>query len=356
MKNTYFSLLVICAVLIILSACVQEEIVSPQLDDGTNSLLPPIPDQINGPFIIEGANILKNGEIVNYKGVNAMQTFGLVNPDLMNEWKIQIVREFIGNLREQPIDGSPILASDNVWYHPLQIIVDQNRANNKITILCPFGWVDNNGQQSLLTGLNPSTQPFYESYKVKMKQIAKHFKNQPDVWIQLWNEPYHWNNENGYGHELWLKDMKELVDNLRWVDGFQNIIIVPGNEQGQSEDVIVLKGNELIENRFNLLFDLHAYEKWLVNTSEEQLVARIENLKNKNIAFIMGEVGVQNVGGVMPIEPLLNAAKLTDITVLAWLWNQNTHYNNALLNDDGQPNAREMNNYWGERYRKFLHD
>lgn len=350
------SLLAICAILVILSACNPEETVSPQLDDEPNSLIPPIPDQIKGPFAVEGADLLKNGEIVNYKGVNAMQTFGLEDAELMSEWNIQIAREFIGNLREQPLDGGPILASDGVWYHPLQDIVDQNRANNIITILCPFGWVDNSGQQTLLTGLNPSSQSFYERYKAKMKQIAEHFKDQPDVWIQLWNEPYHWNNENDYSHELWLNDMKEMVDNLRWVDGFHNIIIVPGNEQGQSEDAVVVKGNELIEKRFNLLFDLHAYGKWLVNTSEKQLVARIERMKNKNIPFIIGEVGVQSVGGVMEIEPFLNAAKSTDITVLAWLWVRNTDYNNALLNDDGEPNSRGINNYWGDRYKAFLHD
>ena len=57
-----------------------------------------------------------------------------------------------------------------------------------------------------------------------MKTIAEHFKNQPDVWIEVWNEPYHWNNENEYTNDLWLKDMKDMVDNLRWVEGFQNII------------------------------------------------------------------------------------------------------------------------------------
>lgn len=356
MKNNNLLSIFIFVVLIILSSCGQDKAVNTQLNDELDSNIPPIPGQINGPFTVKEANLLKNSEIVNYKGVNAMQTFGLDNAELMSEWNIQIVREFVGNLREQPIDGDPILASDDVWYHPLQNIVDQNRANNIITILCPFGWVDNSGQQTLFTGLNPSSQPFFDSYKIKMKQIAEHFKDQPDVWIQLWNEPYHWNNENGYSHKLWLNDMKEMVDNLRWVDGFHNIIIVPGNEQGQSEDAVVAKGSELMEKRFNLLFSLHAYEKWLVSKSEDQLVDRIGSIKNKDIPFIIGEVGVQNVGEVMEIEPFLNAAESTDITVLAWLWDKNTEYNNALLKDDGQPNSKEINNYWGDIYRAFMHD
>jgi len=343
----------ITVLLIVVTACNQDNPIIP-IEDGHNLEIPPLPDELLGPYQIEDAKLLKNNETVFYKGVNTMQTYGLVNPDLMNEWNIEIIREFIGNLREQPIDGAAIKASDNVWYHPLQKIVDQNRANNKITILCPFGWVNNTGQRTLLTGLFPSAQPFYEGYKLKMKQIAEHFKNQPDVWIEVWNEPYHWNNENGYSHELWLRDMKDMVDNLRWVEGFQNIILVPGNEQGQSENAIIANGNELLEGRYNLLFDLHAYEKWLLNTNEEDLVTKIENLKNKNFAFIIGEVGVQNVGEVMPVQHFLNAASISEVCVLAWVWNQNSNDNNSLLTNDGLPNSNASNNYWGAKYKDFL--
>lgn len=189
---------------------------------------------------------------------------------------------------------------------------------------------------------------------MKMKTIAEHFKNQPDVWIEVWNEPYHWNNENEYTNDLWLKDMKDMVDNLRWVEGFQNIILVPGNEQGQSENVIIAKGKELLQGRYNLLFDLHAYEKWLLNRSEDELISKIENIKNKDFAFIIGEVGVQNVGELMPVQHFLNAASITNVSVLAWLWNQNSQDNNALLTDDGLPNGTASNNFWGTKYKYLL--
>jgi len=349
MKTIKFLLIVILAECLALSACDKQEV-------NPDPIFPSIPTQIKGPFTVEGADILKNGEPVSYKGVNAMQTFGLANPDLMKEWNIEISREFIGNLREQPISGSPILASDETWLHSLQSIVDQNRSKNIITILCPFGWVANNGQQTLFTGLNPSSQPFYEAYKLKMKQIAEHFKDQTDVWIEVWNEPYHWNNENGYSHELWLKDMEEMVDNLRTVNGFHNITIVPGNEQGQSENAIIAKGENLIEDRFNILFDLHAYEKWLVNTDESQITSRMANLRNMNIPFIIGEVGVQNVGDVMEVSHFLSAVRTADISVMAWVWIQNSQYTNALLNSNGQPNSSETNNYWGETCKEFLQE
>ncbi|GHB47693.1 hypothetical protein GCM10008106_30650 [Mongoliitalea lutea] len=287
-------------------------------------------------------------------GANTMQTFGLADPLLMKEWNLKIVREFIGNVGEQPIDGYPILGSDNKWYHSLQRIVDQNRSQNIITILCPFGWVNSNGEQILLAGLNPSEQSFYIAYKAKMKEIAEHFKDQTDVWIQVWNEPYHWNNENGYTHERWLRDMSEMVDNLRWVNGFHNLIIVPGNEMGQSESAILSHGKKLTEKRFNIAFDLHAYEKWLVNTNEDQLKERLASIKSNNIPFIFGEVGVQNVGDVMEVNHFLNAAKSYGVPVLGWLWVQNSQYNNALLNEQGEPNSSPSNNHWGEVYKNFL--
>lgn len=349
MKN-YFLLLVLCPLIIL--SCGEDDQVNPN----TDGQLPPVPAVLDGPYTIEGASILKSGLPVHYKGVNSLQTFGLGNADLMNEWKVEIVREFIGNLREQPISSDAIQASDGVWYHGLQKIADRNRANNKITIFCPFGWVDEAGQQQLFTGLNPSDQPFYEVYKQKMKDIAEQFKDQPDVWIEVWNEPYSWNNSNGYSHERWLDDMQDMVDNLRWVDGFQNIILVPGNEQGQSENALFAKGEALLEGRYNILFDLHAYEKWLVNSTKEEIMGRLQAIGDKEFAFIMGEVGVQNVGEVMPVQHFLDAAQATNTSTLAWLWNLNSEDKNALLTDNGQANATTDNNFWGTKYRDFLND
>ena len=48
-------------------------------------------------FKVEGSQILKENLPVFYKGVNALQTYGLGNAELMDQWNIEIVREFIGN-------------------------------------------------------------------------------------------------------------------------------------------------------------------------------------------------------------------------------------------------------------------
>lgn len=336
--------------LLLASSCSSEEGLPKQTDFG----IPPVPKGPIRPFHVEGGSLHYQGLPATYSGVNAMQTFGLVNQAKMTEWKVEIVREFIGNLREQPIQGAALQASDGKWYHSLQKIVDQNRAYNRITIFCPFGWVDEVGKATLFTGLNPSAQPFYTAYRSKMQAIAEQFKNQPDVWLEVWNEPYTWNNQQGYTHDLWLKDMADMVDNLRRVEGFQNIILVPGNEQGQSEAAVMAKGAELLAGRYNLLFDLHAYEKWLQNTNVAQIVSRLQALKKANFAVVIGEVGVFNAGNDLDPSVFLAAAKQTEVSVMGWLWNQDSSYKNALLTNEGSPNATPANAFWGKKFLDFL--
>lgn len=314
------------------------------------------PTERNGllkQYSVEGYNLMENDKPRSFRGVNTMQTFGQTSPELMEQWGIEVSRVFIGNLGEQPIEGSPVLGSDGKWYHSLEDIVTQNRKHQQVTILCPFGWV-NQGDQTLFTGLNPLEQSFYPSYSAKMQAIASHFAGQSDVWIEVWNEPFHWNNQNNYSHELWLETMTILIDNLREVEGFSNIILIPGNEQGQGEEVILLHGYYLSQKYQNLVFDIHAYEKWLVDQENHQIQNRILALRNNKLPFIFGEIGVQNTSEVLPVEFFLTVADQMDVSVLAWLWNRNSEDKNALLTNEGQPHATLDNNFWGERFYNFL--
>lgn len=304
-------------------------------------------------YSIEGEDILYKGEQVHLKGVNALHSFGLEELELMDSWNIEIVREFIGNLREQPITGGAIQGSDGKWLHPLEQIVEKNRSHGKVTILCPFGWVNQQGDLKLFTGLNPSDQDFYEDYKTKMRSIADHFAGQHDVWIEVWNEPYHWNNENGYTHQKWLDDMREMILNLRSVNGFNSIIVIPGNEQGQGESALLEKGQELISKQQNILFDIHAYEKWLVNNSETEIIDRLNGIKTLELAFIVGEVGVINVSELMNPLAFLNATQQSGVSTLAWLWKRESGDQNALLTEDDIPNDNN-NNRWGSTFKEYL--
>jgi mannan endo-1,4-beta-mannosidase len=72
----------------------------------------------------------------------------------MNPWNIDIAREFIGNIKETPLTGNAVQDSNGSYLYSLQRIVDDNRVNKRITILCAFGW---NGQNTTeFTGKSPT--------------------------------------------------------------------------------------------------------------------------------------------------------------------------------------------------------
>ncbi|GHB27977.1 hypothetical protein [Mongoliitalea lutea] len=55
-----------------------------------------------------------------------------------------------------------------------------------------------------------------------MKQIVKHIKDQTEVWIQVWYEPYHWDNAHGYSHTLWLKELNDNYWGKTYKEFLQN--------------------------------------------------------------------------------------------------------------------------------------
>ncbi len=305
----------------------------------------------NNRFEISGHELLDNGEARTFKGVNTLQTFGLTDTEKLTNWNVQIVREFIGNLREQPIFGEPIQTEDGTWLHSLQRIVEQNRTLGLITILCPFGWTTEEGDHTLLTGLNPREQSFFPSYINQLSKIATHFAGEEDVWIELWNEPYHWNNENNYSHDLWFSDMQFMIRKLRENKEFTNIIVVPVCEQGQSEEVLFQKGKQLLNEHNQILFDIHAYEKWLTNSAT--ISSRMNSLRDHNFPIIFGELGVKNIGSLMYTEEFLLWANTYEVNVIAWLWKYDSQDQNALLTEEGEPNNQNNRN-WGSNFYHFL--
>ena len=112
------------------------------------------------------------------------------------------------------------------------------------------------------------------------------------------------------------------------------------------------KGQELIQGRSNILFDLHAYEKWLINTPLTSIETRITNLKAKNFAVMFGEVTPMNAGTLMNPADFLKAARRQNITTTAWLWKWNGADPDALLDSTGNPNNNNNNN-WGNQFQAF---
>ncbi len=282
-----------------------------------------------------------------FAGANVLHVYG-GNSDAMLSWRVGIAREFIRNLNDQPVTGGAIYSqTSKAYFHSLRSIVSDNRRNGLVTILCPFGW-----DTVEVLGMNPSQQPFYADFKTRMRAIAYEFRNEPDVWLEVWNEPYWWEGGRGFTPALWLSDMADMVDNIR-AAGNQNIVLVPGGETGQSEEVILAQGPALLKGRSNILFDLHAYEKWLLGASQASLTARMQALKGVGAAVIFGETSPYNAGAQMDVRPLLNAAVAERIGVLAWVWKDDETDRASLRTTGGQPNDAG-NGGWGTTFRAYL--
>ncbi|MEC4003762.1 cellulase family glycosylhydrolase [Flavobacterium sp. SUN052] len=301
---------------------------------------------------IEQYNI-QGSKIYNYKnpiqliGANALHVFGGTSND-MNSWNLDIVREFIGNCNEVPLSGSAIQSNSGTWLYSMQSLVDANRANNKITIFCSFGWDGTSATE--FTGKNPTQTFWYNDYKMKLQQWATHFKDQKDVWIEVWNEPYTYDGSDNATDVTWETDMNELVSVVR-TTGNKNIILVPCAKQGQDESVLINKGTAFLQNKSNVLFDIHAYERWLL-VSNAEIDSRLQNLKSKNLPVFFGEVAPVNAGVLMNPSYFLSALHSNGISVTAWLWKYEATDKDALLTSDGMPNNTSNNN-WGSLYKNL---
>jgi mannan endo-1,4-beta-mannosidase len=211
-------------------------------------------------YTISGTKIFNNNLEVQLIGVNAFHVFSPRGSD-MNSWKIDVSREFVGNMQQQPISGNIIQDSTGALLYPLQTIVDSNRVNKRITILCPFGW--NGLPATVFSGLMPTQTYWWPEFQTKLRQWAVQFANHPDVWIEGWNEPYRYDRNDGYTDDIWMNDMNTMVNIIRNA-GNRNIVLVPCAEQGQDESVLNNKGGAFLSGKTNILFDVHSYENSLL--------------------------------------------------------------------------------------------
>ncbi|MEM0577474.1 cellulase family glycosylhydrolase [Flavobacterium polysaccharolyticum] len=291
------------------------------------------------------AKLLMNQKPIQLIGVNAFHVFGVGSTD-MNTWKIDIIREFIGNIKETPLTGSPIKDATGAYLYSLENIIADNRANKRVTIICAFGW--DGTPNTAFTGRSPQQTNWWQEYKTRLKEWATYLKDQPDVWIEVWNEPYRYDRADGYTDQIWLQDMNELVAIIRST-GNQNIVVVPCAEQGQDESVLLNKGNEFLNGKSNILFDIHAYEKWLLD-SNSSVENRLNQLRNKNIPIIIGEIAPMNAGVLMNPKTFLDTMFDHGLSICAWVWKKDGNDIDALLTTTGEPNNNNNNN-WGTTFK-----
>jgi mannan endo-1,4-beta-mannosidase len=132
-----------------------------------------------------------------------------------------------------------------------------------------------------------------------------------------------------------------------------NIVLVPGAESGQADAVLLTKGPMLLQGRSNILFDLHAYEKWLLGTTAASVVSRIDALQRAGLAMLFGEIAPFNAGAPMDVRLVLDAAVQRRIGALAWVWKDDASDRTALRTASGDPNDAG-NAAWGTTFRGYL--
>jgi mannan endo-1,4-beta-mannosidase len=286
------------------------------------------------------------GRVARPVGANAMHVFGGTSADMVG-WKLGLVREFIGNLKETPLDGPwAIQDKQGSWLHPLRKIVDDNRANGLVTVLSPMGW---DGVTPLF-GKSPGKADFLNEYEARQEALARTFAGERDVWIELWNEPYDWTGA-GFSADDWLADMQRLVDAVRR-SGNDSIVVVPGSHMGQGTDVWLTHGARLKDPANGLLFDLHAYERWLLDRTPGQAAEALDRIDESGLAWMVGEVAPMNAGTLMDPRPFLSLPQVSARPVAAWLWKRSDTDPDALLTSTGGPHDAG-NHAWGSSFRQY---
>lgn len=298
-------------------------------------------------YQITKSKITYNSKNIQLIGANTFHVFGAGSAD-MNSWNLDIAREFIGNVQETPLTGNPIQDNNGKYIYSLQNIVDENRKQNKISWICAFGWDGNSS--TLFTGKSPGSTFWWEDYKTKLRSWAIQFKDQNDVWIEVWNEPYRYDRADGYTDAIWLQNMNELTAIIRET-GNKNIVVIPCAEQGQDESVLINKGSLFLVGKSNILFDIHAYEKWLLD-SPTNINNRLNALNQSNLPIIFGETGPMNAGVLMNPSPFLNVLYERGISICAWVWKKDESDQDALMTRDGLPNNINNNN-WGTTFKNL---
>lgn len=299
-----------------------------------------------GPYQVSQTKILFQGSATQYIGANALHVFGGGTSD-MTAWKMDIAREFVGNMKETPLQGATIQDANGAFLHSLQEVVNSHRADQRIIILCPFGW--DGKSTTVFSGLRPSQAPFWNEYLSRLSQWAAYFKDQPDVWIEVWNEPYRFDRADGYTDDIWTQDMTQMVNTIRNA-GNNNIVLMPCAEQGQDESVLINRGVSFLSGKNNILFDVHAYEKWLL-VSNAQMGNRLRQLHKASLPIFFGEMAPHNASVLMNPAPFLDSVYQQGFSFSAWVWKYDGTDVDALLDVSGQPNNNNNNN-WGSLYKE----
>ena len=99
------------------------------------------------------------------------------------------------------------------------------------------------------------------------------------------------------------------------------------------------------------MFDIHAYEKWLL-VSNSDVDTRLQNLITHKLPVIFCEIAPMNSGTLMNPSYFLTAIHNKSISVCAWVWKYDQTDQDALLDASGMPNNTNNNN-WGTTFKNL---
>eukprot|EP00040_Diaphanoeca_grandis_P035597 m.224315 g.224315 ORF g.224315 m.224315 type:complete len:2544 (-) comp33425_c1_seq2:150-7781(-) len=281
----------------------------------------------NDTFEIIGPHIVVNGRPTVFTGVNTMHIYG-GNSDNYPQLGISMVREFVGAVAHVPMYGSWASLIDGEYLHPLGKVLDNNEKNGLVTILDLHRW--NKSDHTEFWAKIPSETPWYDAFLERVTtDFAELLRGRANVFLSIWNEPFHWDNLDGHmdaDSDLWFDEMNALVTAIRNAN-ITNVLVVPVGRMGQAEEILFTNSNaqRLLARHNNILFDVHAYTRWLkpsghTPSPETDMRARLSALYDADIAVVVGEIGPSVAGSLRDPQPFLNVARKLGASVLAWQW------------------------------------
>ncbi|MDJ0715750.1 MAG: cellulase family glycosylhydrolase [Prochloraceae cyanobacterium] len=156
----------------------------------------------------------------------------------------------------------------------------------------------------------------FEILKDYWRDMAREFKDNPNVWFNLSNEP-----GNGTANpEQWVNYHRELIDLIR-AEGANNIIVIDGEAWGQDflTQTIPNYAPQIMEGNENIVFSIHAYDQWV----GQDIGAYFDNLQSQGIPIIVGEYGSGNYNaGISTIDAstsMIEAATEREIGRIVWV-------------------------------------
>lgn len=239
-----------------------------------------------------------NGQEFIIKGANIFASEGLSNVDnYLNTWEfntIRVANYLLGDSSE------PNPMEDN--YATNQSIVDAYTSQGAVVI---FDAHDRIG--GYYEGAD------FEILKDYWRDMAQQFKDNPNVWFNLQNEP---GNATANSAQ-WVQYHREIIDIIR-AEGAENMIIVDGEAWGQDyqTQTIANHAQNIMSGNENVMFSIHIYDQW----NNPDIGAYLDTLEANGIPIMIGEYASENNGQntLAASQAMMQAVQEREIGRIAW--------------------------------------